>query len=102
MLSVTELLQNFPQKATEALAREPSNLDEALMRLLVVIGNQWMQSIEPMSSEFDRLLVLWLASLKWEERQLVKIPLHQLKKMREETRNARRAEEERSEGGSGT
>lgn len=98
MFSPTELLQNFPSRAKDALSKPPSNVDEALMRMLVLLGNHWMESIEPFSSEFDQLLELWLQSLSWEERMLVKIPLHQLKKTREGIRNVRRAKEERSEG----
>lgn len=93
---LTALLSNFEAKAKDALARPPENLDEALVRILVVAGNLWMTSVEPISSEMDILLSLWMASLPWADRQLAKIPFHQLRRVRMEMRDASRAAAEES------
>lgn len=83
-----DLLKNFEGKALEALAREPANLDEALVRMMVVCGNLWMMGAEPVSSELDRLLNFWVSSLRWDEKAGAKLLLHQLRKTREGVRRA--------------
>lgn len=95
-----ELLQNFQTKALESLGREPANLEEAMVRFMVVCGNQWMSCEEPVSTELDRLLDFYVASLDWGERSLVKPFLHGLRKTREGVRRAR--ELSSTEGGIGT
>jgi hypothetical protein len=82
--SLADLVQNFHAHAQGALTKPPANVDEALMRMVVVCGNLWMQGVEPIASEMDLLISKWEASLRWDERMMVKGPLHALRKMREE------------------
>jgi hypothetical protein len=82
-VELTALFADFPRKAQESLSRDPSNLEEALVRIVVALGNQWMAGAEPLSTEVDRLLGFWIPTLRWDERAAAKLALHQLKKVRE-------------------
>lgn len=93
----TELLTNFTKRAEESLSREPANLDEALVRFMVICGNAWMVGQEPFSTELERLLDFYVASLRWDERAMVKPFLHVLRKTREGVLRDRASEEARGE-----
>lgn len=92
--NLKEVFEKFEANALSALARDPLNVDESLTRLLVTVGNLWMQSVEPVSSEVDRFLVLYLAELSWADRQLAQVPLHQLQRVRKGMRDAQVATRE--------
>lgn len=96
-ISLPDLLQKMERDAPRVLAKEPENFEEALLRMLILVGNLWMQGEEPISSELDRLLTFWTESLRWDERQAAKLPLHQLRRVRKGLMDAK---QQAVEGGS--
>lgn len=102
MNKLLEILKDFNTKVPQILSQEPTNSDEAELRLLICMGNMWMMGIEPISSEVERWIPFKLKELSWGERMVLKPWLNKLYNMRKEYAQAKEAKEGRSNpGGSG-